>query len=221
MIEPIGELFDRTAEFDQWDRCRPHRAQPAAITFLTMRLNDSIPAEVVRRWNRERIDFLSRHGVDCGNDWRLGRELLNSKTRNQFDKQFQHARDTTLDECLGGCELANPKYSQPVANSLLKFHRDRYWMGDFVIMPNHVHCLVAFTSNEIAKQQPGGWMRFTAVQINRLLDREGALWFREPFDHLVRSEAQLNYLRDYIKENPLKAQLKPGMYLYHRSGGHF
>jgi type I restriction enzyme R subunit len=221
MSKAIGELFDRAAEFDQWDRNRPHRAQPAVITFLTMRLVDSLPAEVIQRWHRERIAFLDRHGIECGSDWKAGRELLESRVRKRFDRQFQRAREMTVDECHGCCALADPRCAHEVADALLKFHLDRYWIGDFVIMPNHVHCLVAFISNEFAKSQPGGWMRYSAVRINRYLGRRGALWFREPFDHLVRSEPQLEYLRDYIAANPERAKLRAGTYLYRRSEGHF
>ena len=31
--------------------------------------------------------------------------------------------------------------AQIVADSLLHFNGDRYWMGDLVVMPNHVHLL--------------------------------------------------------------------------------
>ncbi len=221
MDSSFGELFDRDADFDQWDRTRPHRHQPAAICFLTIRLNDSIPKSVVQRWHRERIEFLQRNGVQVNRDWKTGYQQLPPEKQKQFKKNFSRQRETTLDECRGECELAKPVAAMEVANSLMSFHGDRYWMGDFVIMPNHVHCLVAFRESGIAKTQPGGWMRFSARKINKLIGRTGVLWFPEPFDHLVRSEEQLEYLRSYIEENPIKAKLKKGTYLYRRSDGTF
>ena len=216
-----GEFFDPHADYDQWDRTRPHRHQPAAVCFLTMRLKDSIPKSVIQQWHRERIDFLHRHGVEVENDWKAGYLQLPPAEKQQFDKHFSHQRETTLDECLGACELANPDAAKEVANSLGKFHGDRYWLGDFVIMPNHVHSLIAFRTNEIAKTQPGGWMRYSARKINKLIGRTGELWFPEPFDHLVRNQAQLEYLRRYIKTNPEKARLGEGKYVYRASGGAF
>ena len=213
-----GELFDAKAEYDQWDRTRPHRHQPAAVCFLTMRLNDSIPKSVIQRWHRERLDFLRRNGISVERDWKLGHEKLSLEKQQQFDKHFSRQRETTLDECLGACELANPIASAEVAKALEKFHEDRYWLGDFVIMPNHIHCLIAFRNNEIAKSQPGGWMRYSARQINKLTGRSGVLWFPEPFDHLVRSNEQLEYLRRYIRENPIKAKIKIGKFVYRASG---
>jgi type I restriction enzyme R subunit len=216
-----GELFDSKADFDQWNRTRPHRHQPAAVCFLTMRLNDSIPASVIQNWHRERVDFLRRHGVVVERDWKAGYEKLSPDEQQHFDKHFSRQRETTLDSCLGACELANPIASQEVASSLTKFHGDRYWLGDFVIMPNHVHCLVAFQSSKIAKSQPGGWMRYSARQINKLTGRTGVLWFPEPFDHLVRNTEQLRYLRTYIRDNPKKARIAEGRFLYRASGGRF
>jgi len=216
-----GELFDPQADFDQWDRTRPHRHQPAAVCFLTMRLNDSLPKSVIQRWHRERIDFLLRHGVKADGDWKSGYEQLTLDEQRRFDKYFSRQRETTLDECLGACELANPVASKEVAKSLAKFHGDRYWLGDSVIMPNHLHCLIAFRSIEIAKTQPGAWMRYSARKINKLTGRTGVLWFPEPFDPLVRNDAQLAYLRHYIRENPRKAGIEEKKFLYQASGGRF
>ncbi len=94
-------------------------------------------------------------------------------------------------------------------------------MGDFVVMPNHIHMLVVFREATILLKQCGSWMRFTARKINELLGRAGVLWQDEPFDHLVRSETQLQYLRKYIADNPSKANLPEGKYLYRRSPHHF
>ena len=221
MSQFTGEFFDRDADFDQWDRTRPHRHQPAAICFLTIRLNDSIPKSVVQRWHRERVDYLRRLGVAVDRDWKMGYEQLNAEQQANFNRHFSRQRETTLDECLGECQLTDPRAREVVAESLECFHGQRYWMGDYVVMPNHVHCLVAFLSNDIAKTQPGSWMRFSARKINQLLERKGGLWFPEPFDHLVRNQRQLEYLRGYIEDNPKKAKLNPGMFLYRQSEGCF
>ena len=117
--------------------------------------------------------------------------------------------------------MASGLWVSPRAKTLEFFHGQRYWMGDYVIMPNHIHCLVAFLDNDIAKTQPGSWMRFSAKKINQLLGSNGALWFPEPFDHLVRSENQLEYLRSYIGDNPKKAGLNKGEFTYRRSVGNF
>ena len=52
----IGELFDPKAELLIHDRLRPHWSQAGAIVFVTFRTIDSIPREVIQRWDRERND---------------------------------------------------------------------------------------------------------------------------------------------------------------------
>ena len=106
-----------------------------------------------------------------------------------------------------------------VADALLHFDGDRYRMGDFVVMPTHVHLLAAFATAEAMKEQCDSWLHYTALQINRAIGEKGKFWQQEPFDHLVRSLEQYEYLRRYIAENPRKAGLKPGEYLYRRYDG--
>ena len=89
-------------------------------------------------------------------------------------------------------------------------------MGDFVVMPNHVHLLASFPTEDAMKSQCDSWLHFTAFQINKRLGRKGKFWQQEPFDHLVRSVEQYEYLRRYIVENPIKAKLSPGEYYYRR-----
>jgi putative transposase len=91
-------------------------------------------------------------------------------------------------------------------------------MGDFVVMPNHVHLLAAFPTADALNEQYDSWLHFTAFRINQAIGEKGKLWQKEPFDHLVRSPEQYEYLRRYIAENPLKAGLKPSEYHYRRLG---
>lgn len=90
-------------------------------------------------------------------------------------------------------------------------------MGDFIVMPNHVHLLAAFSKVQAMSKQCESWMHYSAVQIHRMLGEKGQFWQREPFDHLVRSVEQYMYLRKYIADNPIKAKLQLGEYHYYKS----
>ena len=190
--------------------------QDGAITFISMRLADSIPKDVILRWDRERLEYLRSHGIERA-DWSVGRLELTRTERTEFDRRFHRLREDELDTCRGACQLREMSAARIVTDSLLHFDGDRYLMGDFIVMPNHVHLLAAFPSGDLMRKQCYSWMKFTATQINRINGRRGKLWQEEPFDHLVRSEEQLNYLRRYIAQNPKKAGLKPGEYHYRKS----
>ncbi len=145
--------------------------------------------------------------------------MLSDNERAEFQMTFNRCREEFLDTCQGRCLLRRPDLSQIVADSLLHFDEERYRMGDFVVMPNHVHLLAVFPGEESMKHQCGSWLHYTAFQINRALGEKGKLWQQEPFDHLVRSARQYDYLRRYIADNPFKAGLKPDEYLYRRFEG--
>ena len=167
-----------------------------------------------------KTEWMRNHGL-ATDDWHYGYPQLSEQDRAKFQSEFQsefhRLKEICLDECQGSCPLRNPVAASIVADSLLHFDGQRYQMGDFVVMPNHVHLLAVFPDGRAMKRQFASWLRFTATQINRLLQRSGTLWQEEPFDHLVRSGTQYDQLRRYIASNPEKAKLKPGEYhLYRR-----
>lgn len=84
------------------------------------------------------------------------------------------------------------------ADALLHLDGGRYRMGDFVEMLNHVHLLAAFATQEIMERQFDSWLHYTAFRINPLIGSKDHFWQQEPFDHLVRSVEQYEYLRNYI-----------------------
>ena len=212
----LGEVFDPRAEFCIEDRLHPHWAQAGAIVFITMRTRDSIPKSVLERWEREKQDWLLRRGHPCEVHWTKLVPDLPDAERHAFARTFNRCREEFLDGCHGSCPLRDSDLSKIVADSLLHFDEQRYRMGDFVIMPNHAHLLVAFASPDALKRQCKSWTHYTGCKINKMLGRSGKFWQQEPFDHLVRSEEQYRYLRKYIAENPKKANLAPNDYVYRR-----
>ena len=98
----------------------------------------------------------------------------------------------------------------------MHFDGDRYRMGDFVVMPNHVHLLAAFPNPDSMASQFDSWTHYTAFRIHRAIGGKGRFWQQEPFDHLVRSIEQYEFLRQYIAENPIKAKLDVGEYYYRK-----
>jgi menaquinone-specific isochorismate synthase len=86
----------------------------------------------------------------------------------------------------------------------------RYYISDFVVMPNHVHVQVCFLPGTRLLNQCKSWKHYSAVQINQYLGRSGEFWQSESFDHLVRDPDHFDRFRKYIAENREKAGLKPG-----------
>jgi putative transposase len=215
----LGEFFDPKADLSVHEHFRPHWTQAGAVVFITFRAHDSIPREVLQRWEREKQDWLKTRGHDAAKHWSVVLPTLTEKDRADFYMQFNRCREDFLDTCHGRCLLRRPELARIVANSLLHFDGKRYRMGDFIVMPTHVHLLAAFATADAMTKQCDSWLHFTAFQINRVIGENGKFWQQEPFDHLVRSLEQYEYLRQYIADNPRKARVKPGEYLYRRYDG--
>jgi putative transposase len=78
-------------------------------------------------------------------------------------------------------------------------------------MPNHVHLVVRPFEGRELEEIVQSWKRFTAVVVNRHLERSGTLWQEESFDRIVRDEEHLWRVLQYIGRNPLLAGLDGGV----------
>ncbi len=171
---------------------------------------DSIPKDAWEQWRKRRDVWLMERGIDPEQkDWRLLVEGLSEGDRLDF-RQFTAELESEVDACHGACVLRNPELRQIVVDALRFFDGQRYTLGDFVVMPNHVHVLVGGMAREAMLAQAEEWKRWTGPQINAALGQRGRFWQDESFDHLVRHEAAFMKFRRYIADNPTKAGLKEG-----------
>ena len=93
----------------------------------------------------------------------------------------------------------------------------RLVLDEFVIMPNHLHGVLAFVGHAGgASPSPtlfdviGAFKSISTIKVNRLLRRSGvALWQRSYYEHIVRTGEDLRKIQRYILENPLMWSLDP------------
>lgn len=211
----IWNVFDRDAESRITARNLPHVDQPNALTFVTMRLGDSMPCKVIAKWHQEIEAWLRQRKL--GNrsvDDVMRCESVDMNLKNEL-RQFQQRKwHGHLDDCHGECWLRRPELADEVGRSILHFNANRYDVERFVVMPNHVHVLIQMRSGFDLRKTFREIQRFSARMINKIIKREGQLWQGEPFDHVVRSEIQFGYLQGYIRDNPKKANLREGEFLF-------
>jgi len=216
MAEPFAvHLFDREADVLITERRLPHWAQAGAITFITWRTDDSIPAPLLARWRADRCRWLRAQGIDPNQpNWQTQLGTLERALQREFHLEFSERWHNELDAGHGACVLRRPELAQIVADSLRHFDGDRYVLSDFVIMPNHIHLLASFRDEPAMLAQCESWKHYTAVKINRLLARKGRFWEQDGFDHLVRTQEEFESLRRYIADNPSKVCLPVGQFLH-------
>jgi|GEM_PF-2059429 len=123
------------------------------------------------------------------------------------------AYQKALDKGSGTCVLKHPRLAQIVDNAFHYHEGKTCFLGNRVIMPNHVHALVQPYPDHTLKEILKSIRRFTATTINRELKQGGRFWAREPFDHMVRSAHYFGRYQAYIWANPTRAKLREGPYL--------
>lgn len=88
-------------------------------------------------------------------------------------------------------------------------HRHAWMVGRYVVMPDHVHFFVSpiFGSAKPLATAIGKWKEWTAKRVAKHLGITGPLWQPEFFDHLLRSAESRSEKWDYVRHNPVRAEL--------------
>lgn len=177
----------------------PHWQQEGATYFVTFRLADSLPEKWFRELQRERDLLFTREASN-----------LTAKRKSEISEFFREKVESELDLGRGSCLLREEPVATIVEGALKKFAGERYQLGAWVIMPNHVHLLVKPLGESALSDILHSWKSFTSHAVNKHLSRSGKLWQEESFDHLVRDEASFIKFEDYVLNNPHKAGLQVG-----------
>jgi REP element-mobilizing transposase RayT len=184
----------------------PHIQPEGATVFITFRLADSLPVEVVARLREERDQAEKR--INQIADGKERENQLDLEHRRYFGKW-----DDALDAfSCGEKYLSDARIADLVAESL--HHRDGkvYDLNAFSVMPNHVHLVCTPLEEEQGlyfslSKIMHSLKRHTAYESNLLLMRSGAFWQHENYDRYVRDEAELERIIKYVVYNPVKAGL--------------
>jgi REP element-mobilizing transposase RayT len=203
-------FLDPDRPIDRTLRNLPHWQQPEAVTFVTFRLADSIPAKAMKMWADDRRRWLESRGLVVSEDLSETLARLPADQRRWYLREFGRRFHDLLDSGHGSCVLRDPGCAEVVSTALEFFDGERYVLGEYVIMPNHVHVLVAPKEGHSLSSILHSWKRFSAREINRRAGRDGQLWQHESFDHLVRDAGSLAGFVRYIRENPENAKLREG-----------
>jgi Rad3-related DNA helicase/REP element-mobilizing transposase RayT len=193
--------FDAATPVAIYSRHLPHWRQAGATYFVTFRLGDSLPQPKLREWVREQEAWLKQNP-----------EPHNAAQRAEFHERFTETFHRWLDAGMGECWLRPPEAAAVIEETLRHFDGERYELGHFVVMPNHVHVVVRPVQGHLLKDILHSWKSFTAHKLNELLGREGQFWQDESFDSIVRNEAQLEKIGFYIQANPVTAGLPIGAF---------
>lgn len=182
-------------------RCRrrnlPHWRQEGATYFVTFRLSDSLPKEVREQIRQEREAWFGNNP-----------EPWTAAQAEEHERRFNARIGTLLDNGAGCCALGSQTAATLVEGSLRHFDGERYHLFSWVVMPNHVHCIVRPLGENSLDEIWESWKGFTSHKLRKLgVDLE-PIWFRECYDRIVRDAEHLYWVVQYIPENPWKAGIE-------------
>ena len=92
-------------------------------------------------------------------------------------------------------------------------------VDEFIVMPEHLHGIITLpgAGGPSSLSLPQVVQRFKSLTTTRYREAvsssgwppyRGSLWQRNYYEHVVRDEAELNRIRQYIRENPLRWTLE-------------
>jgi REP element-mobilizing transposase RayT len=192
----------------------PHWQPRDAVLFVTFRLKNSLPYEVIKALTKER---------ECE---KSGPEQQSESERvqtNYFEEQGYFVKwDTNLDQAKFGPRwLAQPEIAEIVKEAMHYRDGKVFELHAFCIMSNHVHVVFGpLSKSDCQSDLPRrsdcqsdlpkilqSLKRHTARQANVILGREGAFWQDESYDHVIRDGEEYTRILDYVLENPVRAGL--------------
>jgi len=180
----------------------PHVKREGAAYFVTFRLADSLPKEVLLRFERERAERLRRL-----NDFARRGESCNDSAED-VARDFRRRVERFLDHGAGACHLRRPEIAKLVAGAMRHFHESRYLLREWVVMPNHVHAIIWPMANYLLGDILKSWKQFTSRRAKALLALgEEPFWQPESYDHWIRDDDERGRISRYIRNNPVTAKL--------------
>jgi len=199
-----------------WGRL-PHWEVVDGRHFVTIRLAGALPMEGQRR-----IRELAQQ---------LRVAVYNGQVALEQNWRMFHEMERWLDKAETKTHLSNAQVATMIAEAIdFRVSNGTWTLFDYVIMPNHIHmffrlgrgsrCLdeaategAGSSSQHLRKQRRlkavlEDFKRWTAAQAGRILSIDGSrFWQSEWFDHWSRSPQEDDKIRDYIRENAVRAGL--------------
>ena len=215
---------------EYYRRNLPHYQPDGYAFFISFRLYGTLPVEVVYEFKMIKNRKLAL--ISGYNNLKVRKEKY-----EEFKDEYFKSFDNYLDKCLTGNQWLRQKEVAEIVKEAIHYRDGReYNLISYTIMPNHVHLVFIpiverdssrFTGSverdlsrspdnlsdmNIALQYPvtdilRKLKGSTSRACNLVLNRSGAFWQHESYDHVVRDSDELKRIVNYVLNNPVKAGL--------------
>lgn len=162
----------------------PHFDGGGVTQFITFRLADSLPREVVGAMYDE----------------------IQGLKGNIDEAKFERI-EYFLAQGAGSCILREPRCAELVQDSLKFLDGNRFDLRHWVIMHNHVHFLARFEEGQSLEKALHSLKSYTAHELKKIHPEMPVIWQQESFDRYIRNESHYEYTVRYIHNNPVVAKI--------------
>lgn len=160
-----------------------------AIQFITFRLYDSVPKELIEEWKMVLTQESDAEGP------------------SDVARQMHKLVDKFEDSGYGQCFLADSRVADMMEQTLKHDDGKKYDLISYCIMPNHVHVMIRVYEGVSLSSILHTWRSYSAHEANKILERSGEFWMKDYYDRYIRDARHYAAVVQYIKDNPSKAGL--------------
>jgi REP element-mobilizing transposase RayT len=167
----------------------PHIYYPEGTYFITYRLHDSIPINLITELKKKYENSYEEPSIREKRIFKKYDELLD--------------KGCSLE---GNINLTDPAIAKINQQVIHQYDGKDYTLVCYCIMPNHIHLVFTLLEenrgiSKIMKSIKG----VSAREYNKHMGKSGIVWQDESYDHIVRNEKELFNIIRYVINNPVKA----------------
>ena len=186
-----------------YKRYLPHIQPVDSVLFVTYCLAFQYPGKFYAQLQKRKIRFQESIKKLSKKEKKKKAEIFNKKQFDFTDNFIANFKDSPE-------WLRDDIIAEIVKYSLFFQDKNEYNLLCYCIMPNHVHILIKPILKSEGKPYPlfpimQKHKSYTAVEANKILNRNGKFWQRGYYDHYVRDEKEYFNIIRYILNNPVKA----------------
>jgi REP element-mobilizing transposase RayT len=185
-------MGDRPQTVHFWRGRLPHWEVADGRYFVTVRLAGCLPQSA-----RERLRELAARAPGGGGTGYL-----------EWSRQYFRLQEQLLHGSHDRAWLGRTEIAETVRGTASHYDETGKWrLSASIVMPNHVHLFFAAGTCGLTKAMKD-FKHVTARNARAYLpDEPGPFWQKEWFDHWSRSPQEDDKIRDYIRENAVRAGL--------------
>jgi len=145
--------------------------------------------------------FMTKENVQ---DWNFRK---NSLRLNGFDYSTRHANFVTIVTERRQTFFKDERLAGAAVEALMNIRKKyRFNLYSFCLMPDHFHALIGIGDSDMTLGRICGDFKSLTTRIFWQFYK-GKLWQRQFFDHVIRNEIDFVETVEYIRQNPVKANL--------------